>query len=138
MSAINIVKYYFYAKPKSTKRMEELIALAYQTARDRKLYPKAVLIRSEIHDTTTKYGKRRKDPKGFHVTIAYKDAQQLADGTHVASHGYCPSKTVLDFVEATHDPPKPDSTLKLSGNEVWPEESDLFEAPDVGYSHLDY
>lgn len=47
MSTINVVKYYFYAgmMPQNQERLRGLIALAYQTARDRKLYPKAVLIR---------------------------------------------------------------------------------------------
>ena len=44
-----MVKYYFYKGmvPKDQHRLRSLIALAYQTARDRKLYPKAVLIRYE-------------------------------------------------------------------------------------------
>ena len=47
MSSVNIVKYYFHARhvPKSDARMRQLVALAYQTARDKQLYPKAVLIR---------------------------------------------------------------------------------------------
>ena len=31
--------------PKDQDRLRQLVALVYQTARDRKLYPKAVLIR---------------------------------------------------------------------------------------------
>lgn len=51
MSTVNIVKYYFYKGmvPKDQDRVRQLVALAYQTARDRKLYPKAVLIRC-VHD----------------------------------------------------------------------------------------
>jgi hypothetical protein len=47
MSTINMVKYYFYRGmlPENQQRLRDLIALAYQTARDRKLYPKAILIR---------------------------------------------------------------------------------------------
>lgn len=47
MSTVNMVKYYFYKGmvPKDQDRLRQLVALAYQTARDRKLYPKAVLIR---------------------------------------------------------------------------------------------
>jgi len=47
MSTVNLVKYFFYggAMPKNQKHMEKLIALAYQTARDKKLHPRAVLIR---------------------------------------------------------------------------------------------
>lgn len=47
MSTINIIKYYFYegTVPRSQERIRQLINLAYQTARDRKIYPKAILIR---------------------------------------------------------------------------------------------
>lgn len=47
MSTVNIVKFYFHARhiPGSEARMRQLIALAYQTARDKQLYPKAVFIR---------------------------------------------------------------------------------------------
>lgn len=47
MSAVNIVKYYFYRDlmPQDSDTLRKMVALAYQTARDRKLYPKAILIR---------------------------------------------------------------------------------------------
>lgn len=47
MSTINMVKYYFYKgmMPKDMEFLQNMISLAYQTARDRKLYPKAILIR---------------------------------------------------------------------------------------------
>lgn len=49
MSTINMVKYYFYKNkmPTNPKELTDMIALAYQTARDMKLYPKAILIRYE-------------------------------------------------------------------------------------------
>lgn len=51
MSTVNMVKYYFYKGmvPKDQDRLRQLVALAYQTARDRKLYPKAVLIRCVLN-----------------------------------------------------------------------------------------
>ena len=47
MSTVNLVKYYFHKTmyPQSEERLRKIIALAYQTARDRKIYPKAVFIR---------------------------------------------------------------------------------------------
>lgn len=50
MSTINIVKYYFHKEyiPKTPEGMRQLVALAYQTARDRQLYPRAVFIRYAI------------------------------------------------------------------------------------------
>lgn len=50
MSTINMVRCFFYREnfPKDAKVMRALVALAYQTARDRKLYPKAILIRYVI------------------------------------------------------------------------------------------
>lgn len=51
MSSINIVKYYFHARqvPRSEARIRQLIALAYQTARDKQLYPKAVFVRYAVN-----------------------------------------------------------------------------------------
>ena len=47
MSTIHFTKYFFYKGmlPDDPKRLRDIVALAYQTARDRKLYPKAILIR---------------------------------------------------------------------------------------------
>lgn len=47
MSTINMIRYFFYKSklPRDPERLRALVALAYQTARDRKLYPKAILIR---------------------------------------------------------------------------------------------
>lgn len=45
-SGANFVKYFFYVgNTISKQRKESLVALAYATARDQKLAPKAVLIR---------------------------------------------------------------------------------------------
>lgn len=45
MSSINIVKYYFQATqvPRTDARIRQLVGLAYQTARDKQLYPKQSL-----------------------------------------------------------------------------------------------
>lgn len=47
MSTINMIKYYFYKgkMPKNANDLKSVVALAYQTARDMKLYPRAILIR---------------------------------------------------------------------------------------------
>lgn len=47
MSTVNMVKYYFYKGKmlKDPKDLRDIVALAYQTARDMKLYPRAILIR---------------------------------------------------------------------------------------------
>ena len=43
----NFVRFYFYAgNTISAPRKEKLVALAYSTARDQKLAPRAILIRS--------------------------------------------------------------------------------------------
>ncbi|PYI21632.1 hypothetical protein BO99DRAFT_60249 [Aspergillus violaceofuscus CBS 115571] len=139
MSTVNIVKYYFYKGmvPKEQDRVRQLVALAYQTARDRKLYPKAVLIRSEVHDTTSINGIRQKDPLGPHVTLCYKDENQLAHGTHNASHGYVRGKDNLEFLRATHAGEKADTTTKQNGMKiVWPPESELEAIPEIGYGHI--
>jgi hypothetical protein len=47
MSTVNMVKYYFYKgkMPKNPTDLQHMVALAYQTARDMKLYSRAILIR---------------------------------------------------------------------------------------------
>ena len=81
-------------------------------------------------------GKYRKDPLCMRVTLCYKDADQLAKGTHVASHGYVKSKTDLSFVRAPHAGEKPDLTPKGDCGVVWPSDDELTEAPEIGYGHL--
>ncbi|KAH6657690.1 hypothetical protein BKA67DRAFT_532883 [Truncatella angustata] len=107
MSAINVVKYYFYKGmiPKDPERLQKMVVLAYRTARDRQIYLKAVLIRSDIHDTTSINGVRQKDPKGDHVTLCYKDAE------HISA----------------------DSTRRRKGKHLWPSTDQLEEAPEIGY-----
>lgn len=43
----------------------------------------------------------------------------------------------LDFKEATHAPEKADSTLKKNKKPSWPDEAQLWEAPEVGYGHME-
>ncbi|KAK3937193.1 hypothetical protein QBC46DRAFT_17124 [Diplogelasinospora grovesii] len=140
MSTINIVKYYFHKDhiPRP-ERMRQLVALAYQTARDKKLYPKAVFIRSDLHATTSINGVRQQDPKGLHVTLCYKGDEQLQKGTHIACHGYVNDEESMSFREATHAGEKPDSTKKKNKNRtaVWPSDDKLYAAEDIGYSHLE-
>ncbi|KXX76394.1 hypothetical protein MMYC01_207304 [Madurella mycetomatis] len=77
-SGVNFVRYFFYAGNTITKqRKQALVALAYATARDLQLAPKAILIRADIHDTTTFNGKYGKDPNGWHGTFAFKDNDQI-------------------------------------------------------------
>ncbi|KAE8168550.1 hypothetical protein BDV40DRAFT_294504 [Aspergillus tamarii] len=131
MSTVNMVKYYFYKGmvPKDQDRLRKLVALAYQTARDRKLYPKAVLISIN--------GIHQKDPLGPHVTLCYKDENQLLQDTHVSSHGYVTGKDNLEFVRATHAGEKADSTKRQKGKKtVWPSESELEVIPEIGYGHF--
>ncbi|KGO73527.1 hypothetical protein PITC_044060 [Penicillium italicum] len=115
----NLVKFYVVGTI-AAPRLPHLIALAYQTASDLHLHPKAVLIRSDVHDTTSILGKYQKDPKGLHLTICFKDAEQLANNTHVASHGYVADKFKNFIHEATHTTEKEDGTKKKNGGDVWP------------------
>lgn len=81
-------------------------------------------------------GKRQKDPNGWHITLCYKEQEQMEKATHVASHGYVKGQNDLEFTKATHDPEKADATLKSNSKPVWPSEDKLKEAPVVGYGHL--
>ncbi|GAT24199.1 hypothetical protein RIB2604_01800240 [Aspergillus luchuensis] len=104
-----MVRYFFYkgCLPDTQQRLQELVAVAYQTARDRRLYPKAVLIRSVAHATTNIMGRPQKDPLGPHVTLCYKDEDQLNKGEWTPG-----------------------------GDIVWPPEEELDEAPEIGYGHF--
>lgn len=55
MSTINIVRYFFQrgVLPKNAAERQGLIALAYQTARDKGLYPKAILIRYGSYEVSS-------------------------------------------------------------------------------------
>ncbi|KAK5996195.1 hypothetical protein PT974_04623 [Cladobotryum mycophilum] len=123
MSTINVVKHLMYKGivPKDSAQRQKLMALGYQTARDRSLYPKAVLIRSGVHGTT----RRKRDPKGLHVTLCHKDRTQIIRRTHVASHAYVSGNTNLKLIEATHAAEKPDSIRRKRRKPVWPSEEQL-------------
>lgn len=97
--------------------------------------------RSAIHNTTSAGGKHNTDPKGWHVTIAFKTRDQVAREVHVASHGYTISKDNYTLLEGTHMPEKSDSFPrggKDSGKVIWPSEDLLEEYEDspIAYSHL--
>ncbi|KAK2763985.1 hypothetical protein FQN54_009604 [Arachnomyces sp. PD_36] len=132
-----MVKFYFLNRPTNAETMRQYIALAYQTAQDQKIYPRAVLVRSGIHGTTTVDGKpHQKDPKGDHLTICFKDSEMLAKGTHVASHGYVDLRTSSNIREATHSPEKPDATKKRGGREVWPTAEALPLETELAFGHV--
>lgn len=95
-----------------------------------------MLSRSGVHTTTKIHGKYRKDPKGPHATLCYKDEGQIQRGTHVASHSYVKSMADWTYVSASHDPEKPDSVLKSNKEEVWPASDELEEITPIAYSHL--
>ncbi|KAL1859078.1 hypothetical protein VTK73DRAFT_7597 [Phialemonium thermophilum] len=139
---VNFVRYFFYSgNTIRADRKEKLVALAYATARDQHLAPKAILIRSDIHNTTSISGKRVVDPRGWHGTFAFKFDDQTEREFHVASHGYTTGKEEFRLINATHTPEKSDFTPrggKNSGKVVWPEWDELEEYVDspIGYSHL--
>ncbi|OWT43368.1 hypothetical protein VFPPC_17469 [Pochonia chlamydosporia 170] len=97
--------------------------------------------RSALHNTTSAGGKHVPDPKGWHVTIAFKTRDQDDREVHVASHGYTIGKDNYTLKEATHTSEKSDSFPrggKRSGKVVWPGEELLEEYEDspIAHSHL--
>lgn len=157
----NLVRYFFYAGTTiKESRKQALIALAYATAREQYIAPKAILIRfvsafadspllkliriiarADIHDTTTILGRHQKDPQGWHGTFAYKDASNVIRELHESAHGYTTGKDDFTLKEATATLAKKDSTPRggpKSGKIVWPVEADLVEYHDgpIAYSHL--
>ncbi|KZF22826.1 hypothetical protein L228DRAFT_282907 [Xylona heveae TC161] len=108
---VNFIKYYFYEGNTITAaRKSALVSLAYATARDQQQAPKAILIRADIHNTTTIDGMHTEDPKGWHGTFAFKTDTQ--DSTPRGG--------------------------KKSGKVVWPDEHLLeeYKGNPIGYSHL--
>ncbi|KAK9238401.1 hypothetical protein V1525DRAFT_387647 [Lipomyces kononenkoae] len=153
MSTINIVNYYFYKGMlrEDPTRLQSLISLAYQTARDRQLYRRLFssgesqhsqilrnvsISESLEHPTTSREGRHERDPLGWHVTLCFKDEAHLSSGTHIASHGYVKGRGDLTFVQATHAGEKPDSHLRIRGKPVWPSEEELEVAPEIAYGHF--
>lgn len=100
-----------------------------------------LLIRSGLHNTTTRMGKHVIDPQGWHGTFAFKTEGQLEREYHVASHGYTNGKQEYTLTKATHTPEKADG-IKRGGPKsrkvVWPDEESLEEYTDspIGYSHI--
>ncbi|KAL6709555.1 hypothetical protein ACN47E_001490 [Coniothyrium glycines] len=138
-SGVNFVRFFFYTDNSiSIARKQALVALAYATARDQLLMPKAILIRADIHNSTIINGKRQKDPNGWHGTFAFKDSEQVQREYHVAAHGYTKGKEDFVLKDATHTPEKKDSTPKYGGKVVWPSEDELEEFQDspIAYSHI--
>ncbi|KAJ5485475.1 hypothetical protein N7539_005463 [Penicillium diatomitis] len=139
---VNFVRIFFYSgNTISAERKKSLVALAYATARDQLLAPKAILIRSDMHNTTTSKSGHVMDPKGWHGTFAFKASDQLLREYHVASHGYTNGKEDFTLKEATHTSEKADNTRRggpLSDKVVWPPEEFLEEYKEspIAYSHL--
>ncbi|EGC45348.1 conserved hypothetical protein [Histoplasma capsulatum var. duboisii H88] len=75
-----------------------------------------------------------KDPKGLHLTICFKNAEQLTNNTHIASHGYVTDRSKTFIHEATHTPEKEDQTKKDNGLDVWP--SGLPCVAEVAYGQV--
>ncbi|KAK6948941.1 hypothetical protein Daesc_009013 [Daldinia eschscholtzii] len=124
------ITYLFYkdqAHPKQQDRLRNLAALAYKTATDCEPHPKEIFIR----------GLFQKDPKGNHLTISHKNADQIRQKTHVTSHGYVLNKLSFKLKEATHSKMKPDSARKFRGGPVWPANNKTLTALKFGHSHLD-
>ncbi|KAJ5521272.1 hypothetical protein N7527_005387 [Penicillium freii] len=92
------------------------------TARNQLLAPKAILIRSDMHNTTTNKGRHVIDTKGWHGTFAFKTSDQLQREYHVASHGYTNDKEDFVLKEATHTREKADNIRRGGPNSekvVW-------------------
>ncbi|OJD26953.1 hypothetical protein ACJ73_01655 [Blastomyces percursus] len=117
MSTLNLVKFFFLQRPASATTVRQYIAIAYQTARDQKIHPTAILIRSAIHGTTTIGGQYQKDPKGKHLTLL---------------QGW---RNDWEIRKATNSPEKPDATVaRGTGRAIWPAEA-TFEI-EVAFGHV--
>ncbi|KAL8975243.1 MAG: hypothetical protein Q9197_000546 [Variospora fuerteventurae] len=78
-----------------------------------------VLVRSDVHPTTTKGGVVVKDDP--HITLCSKNSIQQQENTHEASHGY--TRTLTDWTLVRPSPSKyvkPDDTKDRNGKPIWP------------------
>lgn len=139
----NFVRYFFYrGTSRNPELRRQLVSLAYATAREQMLAPSKILIRSSLHRTTSVSGGRHAiDPKGWHITLAFKDKSQELVGIHLTSHGYTDNKDTFVLKEAVCREVKPDDTPRGpidSEKVVWPSDMELDEYKDspVAYSHL--
>ena len=78
MATVNMVKYYFYKgmMPKDPELLQNMVSLAYQTARDRKLYPKSILIRY-VNYLMMQYQKKKKEKKLLNILLIGLDHTTL-------------------------------------------------------------
>jgi len=79
-------------------------------------------------------GRYQQDPKGDHLTLCFKDQEQVVKSTHTASHGYVDDRKTSVLREATHSGEKLDSTIVGSGRQAWPSEAQI--ELEIAYGHL--
>ncbi|KAI4117997.1 MAG: hypothetical protein LQ345_001862 [Seirophora villosa] len=106
-------------RPVLEDHVQKLMAAAYQTATAVDPNVTTILVRSDLHDWTSKSGKWVKDAP--HLTVSLKNPVQEEQKTHETSHGY--SKSLDDYVIVRAVPSeyiKPDNTKDRDGDEIWP------------------
>lgn len=62
--------------PKDPELLQNMVSLAYQTARDRKLYPKSILIRY-VNYLMMQYQKKKKEKKLLNILLIGLDHTTL-------------------------------------------------------------
>ncbi|KAL4783311.1 hypothetical protein BJX76DRAFT_358173 [Aspergillus varians] len=115
MAARTITYIWKIPRPANEGLARALLHAAYKTAVATDPNTTTALIRSRIHPTTRTGGVYRPDQP--HITIAVKNALNLENGTHRASHGYTPHMRSCDVINVRpSEYEKPDS---MRG--VWPD-----------------
>ncbi|KAG5987628.1 hypothetical protein E4U52_007396 [Claviceps spartinae] len=87
--------------------------------------------------TTTKLKRNiaKKDPKGWHVTVSYKEQEHVESDMHLTCHAYVDSQGQCSLVK--FEPrdangqaiAKADGIVKANGRRIWPLECHLVTVP---------
>ncbi|KAL8824481.1 MAG: hypothetical protein Q9170_008139 [Blastenia crenularia] len=106
-------------RPEDPEEADDLMDAAYKATKLREPSPKVILVRSKVHMTTYYGGQYVADKP--HITVSYKNAQQVKNKTHGTCHGYTKTAKDLQIVDAKSTGfVKPDATVDNKGKPIWP------------------
>lgn len=81
------------------ERKKALVELTIKATERLQVNPTEILIRADLHDSTSIGGRWVPDPNGWHATFSYKTAAMAAENKHAASHAYTFGKGHLHIEE---------------------------------------
>lgn len=88
------------------------------------------LIRSNIHRTTRAGNGYIDDPKGWHVTVSFKDHELEQTKQNITAHGYTYGEHNFTLKEVTYTEAKSDTAGHNPRKPAWPDNSRLVDWED--------